>query len=57
MKDRAMSGAALYAAFGAPWTVELIIPEYGCRSHKPYREWKKSQKKIRRERGQRGRWK
>ena len=49
-----MSGACMYIAFGAPWTFELPFSlRWEGRSHKPCREWKKSQKKIRRERRQR----
>ena len=49
MNVQKMSGACVYALY----SVELTCWP-GRRSHKPRRDWKKSQKKIRRERRQRG---
>lgn len=49
MNEQKMSNVFIYK----PCSVDLICYP-GRRSHKPYREWKKSQKKIRRERRQRG---
>lgn len=52
-----MNKLAKIAAFAPmlPWTVELVPwPPDDNRGHHPHREWKKSQKKIRRERRQRG---
>ena len=51
-----MNKLAKIAAFAPmlPWTVELVPwPPDDNRGHHPHREWKKSQKKIRRERRQR----
>jgi len=45
-----MPSVVMYKGYGA---VDLICGPTR-RSHKPYREWKKSQKKIRRERRQKG---
>ena len=52
-----MNKLAKIAAFAPmlPWPVELVPwPEYGGGGHHPHRNWKKSQKKIRREKRQRG---